>query len=157
MENYLGHFLEKLQKIWNKYNKLPAKGAREARPFVAEAICYTFFILFAIFPKIAQVVFHKLAARTCLKRMSASVMTYLRRRGACHNVHLKKTIRACNTKLRRAPLGRIIFASLSKVFGFLRFSSPQAVKTPPGPQKGGPNPKLGSPDAGRNLAKNRKN
>lgn len=37
VENYLGHFLEKLQKIWKKYKRLPAKGAREARPFVAEA------------------------------------------------------------------------------------------------------------------------
>ena len=30
---------------------------------------------------------------------------------------------------------------------FLRFLIPRAVKTPPGAQKGAPNPKLGSPDA----------
>ena len=51
VENYMGHFLEQLQKIWKKYKQLPAKGAREARPFVAEAICCTFSIFFAIFPK----------------------------------------------------------------------------------------------------------
>ena len=38
VQNYLVHFLEKLQKIWKKYKKLPAKWAREARPFVDEAI-----------------------------------------------------------------------------------------------------------------------
>ena len=51
----------------------------------------------------------------------------------------------------------LCLAWLSKFFVFLRFSSPRAVKTPPGAQKGAPNPKLGSPDAGRNLAKNAKN
>ena len=43
--------MEKLQKILKKYNKWPAKGAREARPFVAEAFFCTFSIFFAIFPK----------------------------------------------------------------------------------------------------------
>ena len=32
------------------------------------------------------------------------------------------------------------FASLSKFFGFLRFSSPRAVKTPPGAPNGRPKP-----------------
>ena len=48
----------------------------------------------------------------------------------------------------------VLLARLSKFFGFLRFSAPRAVKTHPGAQKGAPNPKLGSPDGGRNLAKN---
>ena len=51
VENYLGHFLEKLQKISKKYKKMPAKGAREARPFVAEAIVCTFSIFFCKFTK----------------------------------------------------------------------------------------------------------
>ena len=51
VKNYLGHFLEKLQNIWKKYKTLPAKGAREARPFVAEAVLCTFSIFFAILPK----------------------------------------------------------------------------------------------------------
>ena len=52
VENYLGHFLEKLQKISKKYKKLPTKEAREARPFVDEANFCTCSIFFAIIPKI---------------------------------------------------------------------------------------------------------
>ena len=37
VENRQGQFFRKLQKIWKKYKKWPAKGAREARPFVAKA------------------------------------------------------------------------------------------------------------------------
>ena len=43
--------MEKMQKIWKKYKTWPAKGAREARPFVAGAIVCTFSIFFAFFPK----------------------------------------------------------------------------------------------------------
>ena len=51
-------FLENLQKNMEKVQKLPAKGAREARPFVAGAIFCTFSIFFAI-KKMDQVVLHK--------------------------------------------------------------------------------------------------
>ena len=40
-----------LAKNMEKVQKMPAKGAREARPFVAEAIFCTFSIFCAIFPK----------------------------------------------------------------------------------------------------------
>ena len=48
--NFRRYFFGKNAAIWNKYKKLPAKGAREARPFVAEAILY-FFHMFCNFPK----------------------------------------------------------------------------------------------------------
>lgn len=37
VENYRGHFLEKMQPDMEQVQKLPAQGAREARPFAAEA------------------------------------------------------------------------------------------------------------------------
>ena len=45
------HLLGKIDKNWKKCKQWPAKGAREARPFVDEAIFCTFSVFFAIFPK----------------------------------------------------------------------------------------------------------
>ena len=74
VENYLGQFLEKLQKIWKKYKKMPAKGAREARPFVAAAIVFcTFSIFLQFFQKMAQVVFHTNNAR-CNQRVEKRLL-----------------------------------------------------------------------------------
>lgn len=45
VENYLGYFLEKLQKIWKSTKNYPSnKGARFARPF-----CWQFVVLFPYF------------------------------------------------------------------------------------------------------------
>ena len=81
-------------------------------------------------------------------------------RGACRaldsrafQMHLSRLVASLTWTHDFGPFS---LARLSKVFGFLRFSSPRAVKKSPGAQKGAPNLKPESPDAGRNLAKNQK-
>ena len=51
VENYLGHFLGKLQKIWKKFNKLLQQQWGALRAPLLPAIFCTFSICFAIFPK----------------------------------------------------------------------------------------------------------
>ena len=82
VENYLGHFLEKLQNIWKKYKQLPAKRAREARPFVAEAVFLYFFHIFLQFlQKMAQVVFHTICYEKAYKNNKLAPLCRTARRG----------------------------------------------------------------------------
>ena len=52
VENYLGHFLEKLQKkVWKKYKKLPQQQRGALRAPLLPAIVCTVSIFFVIFPR----------------------------------------------------------------------------------------------------------
>ena len=58
VENYLGHFLEKLQKNIEKVQTNAGKRGGRSAPLCCWGICCTFSIFLAIFQKMAQVVFH---------------------------------------------------------------------------------------------------
>ena len=61
----LGPFFGKFAKDGKSTKIAPAKGAREARPFVAGAMFCTFSIFLAIFPKTGAGSFPQAALRLC--------------------------------------------------------------------------------------------
>ena len=72
VENYLGHFLEKLQKILKKYKKLPQQQRGALRAPLLLAFFCTFSIFFVVFPKNGPGSFPQKAPRTDFIRLVSS-------------------------------------------------------------------------------------